>query len=314
MANGLAVRGLIAACGRLHTDMQALVNKEITHTEISTLHNEIAHLGSDIEKICKKRKANIADLAERSYRAYLWLKFFEERNWLERHMEALRRIHTLSKNSYAQQDLLIRFENSSFLFRGTKKKKVFELTIHEGFILADDGVYEEILAACFSKKRNALHKVRDFGRSAKYKLVMKQLWVHSAQSRVSTMGEQFDLQQLYDAINQQYFKGSMQAPRMVWSTRSSIRRLGYYNPDTDTISISHNLDQESVPRFVVEYVLYHELLHKKLGLKPVNARRMAHTGTFKRMEKQFERYQEAEDFIRQMGKNRKINQFSRKKS
>jgi hypothetical protein len=46
--------------------------------------------------------------------------------------------------------------------------------------------------------------------------------------------------------------------------------------------------------------MYHEMLHKKIGLKEVNGRRYAHTQAFRNAEKKFAAYQQAEDFIKKM--------------
>jgi len=139
------------------------------------------------------------------------------------------------------------------------------------------------------------------------------MWQHTAQSSVSTKGRYFDLMALFTSVNQKYFQGKMHAPRLVWSARKSVRRLGYYHPDTDTITISQCLDQAQTPRYAAEYIMYHEMLHKHLGLKRANSRRMAHTSTFKQMEKQFTYYKEAEAFITHLGKNRKNIKTSTRK-
>jgi hypothetical protein len=48
---------------------------------------------------------------------------------------------------------------------------------------------------------------------------------------------------------------------------------------------------------VVEFVLYHELLHKHHGVKLVNRNYMAHTPEFRRSEQQFYHYQQAMAWI-----------------
>ena len=127
---------------------------------------------------------------------------------------------------------------------------------------------------------------------------MQVLWQHTSQSSLSTKGHLYDLKLIFQRVNKQYFQNSMLHPRLIWSSRFALRRLGYYHPDSDTVTISCALDCQSVPPHVLEYVMYHELLHKVLGLKTVNSCRMAHTRKFKRLEKKFAQYQLAEKFIK----------------
>ena len=57
------------------------------------------------------------------------------------------------------------------------------------------------------------------------------------------------------------------------------------------------LDSNLIPQFVVEFVLYHELLHKAIGVKYINGRYMAHTTEFRRQEQQFKFILEASQFL-----------------
>jgi hypothetical protein len=62
--------------------------------------------------------------------------------------------------------------------------------------------------------------------------------------------------------------------------------------------ISLTLDDVTVPKFVVEFVLYHELLHKYHGTKWVQGRRMVHTKEFRASESQFKFYNEASKWLK----------------
>lgn len=71
-------------------------------------------------------------------------------------------------------------------------------------------------------------------------------------------------------------------------------KFGHYDFTTDEIQISPMLDTPDVPAFVVDFVMYHELLHKRFGLRWSNGRGAAHTPVFRREERRFERFNEAE--------------------
>nr|WP_242040447.1 hypothetical protein [Anabaena subtropica] len=64
--------------------------------------------------------------------------------------------------------------------------------------------------------------------------------------------------------------------------------------------ISSTLDDAKVPEFVVEFVLYHELLHKYHGTKWVQGRRMVHTQEFRTNESKFKFYNEALEWLKNL--------------
>jgi hypothetical protein len=48
-----------------------------------------------------------------------------------------------------------------------------------------------------------------------------------------------------------------------------------------------------VPPYVVEFIVYHEMLHAQLGVEEQNGRRAVHTRELRRREKLFKEYEKA---------------------
>ncbi|MBV9241513.1 MAG: M48 family metallopeptidase [Acidobacteria bacterium] len=113
----------------------------------------------------------------------------------------------------------------------------------------------------------------------------------------SSKGEIYDLDAIFDKLNRQYFRGRITKPQLTWSARKTYRILGHHDAQMDHIAISRSLDSREVPRFVVEYVVFHEMLHVKHPTKHHNGRRYNHTPAFKRDEERFLHYEEAEKWI-----------------
>lgn len=116
----------------------------------------------------------------------------------------------------------------------------------------------------------------------------------------SAQGDVYDLDALFEQLNFHYFFGLMPKPAIGWSLRVSRGILGHYDPSHHTIVLSKRLDSLDVPRFVVEYVLYHEMLHIKHPTEHRSGRRCVHTAEFKASEKQFDRFKEAKDALKRL--------------
>ena len=121
-----------------------------------------------------------------------------------------------------------------------------------------------------------------------------------------TKGEIYDLDEIFDSLNFWYFDGRLQKPTLTWSPRKSYHILGHHDSTHETISISRSLDSNIVPRFVAEYVLFHEMLHIAHPTVHHNGRRYHHTPAFKRDERRFAHYNAAEKWIEEnVGKLRR---------
>jgi predicted metal-dependent hydrolase len=66
------------------------------------------------------------------------------------------------------------------------------------------------------------------------------------------------LQRRAQALNRKYFKGKLKWTSLKWVTNQNSR-YGSCTPADGTIRISHRL--ATMPRFVLEYVIIHELAH-----------------------------------------------------
>ena len=113
-------------------------------------------------------------------------------------------------------------------------------------------------------------------------------------------GDVYDLKALFDQLNFEYFFGLMPRPAIGWSLRVSHGILGHYDPSHHTIVLSKRLDSTDVPQMVVEFVLYHEMLHIKHPTEHRSGRRCVHTPEFKASEKRFEHFKEARDALKRL--------------
>jgi hypothetical protein len=120
------------------------------------------------------------------------------------------------------------------------------------------------------------------------------------------VGTARDLGSVFDYVNSGYFEGTIRRPDMAWARESPSVRLGFYFEPLDILAVNRVMDSEKVPRFVLEFVVYHELLHGVLGTGGTPTRRLSHTKEFREMEKRFSMHAEAETWLSRLARRRPV--------
>jgi predicted metal-dependent hydrolase len=116
----------------------------------------------------------------------------------------------------------------------------------------------------------------------------------------SPRGHFYDLDAIFEELNTRFFHGLMARPRMSWSQTKTRRILGHYDPAHDAIIISRIFDHAAMPKFVLEYIVYHEMLHLKHPVKLRGSRRCVHSAEFQAEEKLFPQVAEANAVLRRL--------------
>ncbi|HEV2214963.1 MAG TPA: M48 family peptidase [Terracidiphilus sp.] len=113
-------------------------------------------------------------------------------------------------------------------------------------------------------------------------------------------GRYYNLEEVFDTLNARFFGGLLGRPQLTWSEAAAKRALGHYDATHNTIVVSRVFDRPSSPRYAIEYLLYHEMLHLKHPVKMRGSRRCVHSAAFKAEEKQFPQLQEALAFLKRL--------------
>jgi predicted metal-dependent hydrolase len=116
----------------------------------------------------------------------------------------------------------------------------------------------------------------------------------------SPRGHFYDLDAIFEELNTRFFHGLMARPRMSWSQTKTRRILGHYDPAHNAIIISRIFDHLAVPRYALEYIVYHEMLHLKHPVKLRGSRRCVHSAEFQAEEKLFPRVEDANAFLKRL--------------
>ncbi|WP_019503270.1 SprT-like domain-containing protein [Pleurocapsa sp. PCC 7319] len=258
----------------------------------------------EIDRICQQNQLTPAALTTPSRKAYAWMKFLTDRDNLKLHIQTTQRIKTLAHRAIKAQksnisEIQVTITNYNGLYKYKHNRQgTIELQLSEGFIQAEDKILEAIInTAIQGNNPQDKQLIRHFSSTEAYSDIILELDLIADLDAETPQGNYYDLEALFHLINQEYFAGEMAKPRLTWNKTLTHRKLGHYEPLRDRVVMSRTLDSDRVPQIVVELVLYHELLHKHHGAKLLNGKRMVHTPEFRRSERQFQHYQEAQQWL-----------------
>ena len=113
------------------------------------------------------------------------------------------------------------------------------------------------------------------------------------------------LQEIFRDINRRFFNDQIEIRKIGWGIRRSWGRLGHYDPTHNTITLSPVLDSPDVPRFVVDFIVYHEMLHAVFGDEKNYGFRRHHPPVFSRTERSHPDYEAVKKFIKKFCSKRK---------
>ena len=112
-------------------------------------------------------------------------------------------------------------------------------------------------------------------------------------------GRYFDLQTVFDKLKAKYFPRKLSGYTITWGRRRRLPPRDYFvfgtiQEEDRIIRIHPLLDQRFVPRWFLEYVVYHEMLHSVVPDRyDESGRRIIHHDEFNRRERKFPHYRRA---------------------
>lgn len=187
-------------------------------------------------------------------------------------------------------------DNRRTMLSVRRRDSLVEVRLHHMFLHADTAVWEALGDYLFLSDRSAATVIGRY---------IEQHRQHIRRSRprplaLATAGVHHDLSEIYSAVNARYFANSVEA-QITWgrdatqpsrAARRSIK-LGSYTSRDRLIRVHPALDAAFVPRFFVEYIVYHEMLHHVVPPTVQRGRRDLHGASFKAREREFLDYHAA---------------------
>jgi hypothetical protein len=198
-----------------------------------------------------------------------------------------RRLETLTGRTIT----LTLTENATSLISVKAAGRHLNVRLHRIFLHAGPDVLEEV-GRFLKERKGKTPLIRDYIKRHAHELPEKR----PRQERLCATGRYYDLEEIFRELNRVYFNDNVTAAITWGHKRRSVARkktLGSYSSQANIIRISPDLDRKTTPRYVVEHVVHHEMLHAYLGAKVINGRKCFHYREFRDREKAFRDYEKA---------------------
>lgn len=248
----------------------------------------------DIDRILQRKGLTPSALATPTCRAYAAMEMLSEEPLFDRAVAGLKTAKEAARDYSGE--LIISLMPMRPLWTVRRRQGRAKLKCNLGFIGSSAETWSAIVQSVTVKRTARRDQIVDQAAlSDPFQDIVGRL--NRWNTVVGSCGQVHDLEPLFAKVNATYFDGTVEAPELTWSETVTVRTFGRYEFSRDRVVISASLDHVDVPAWVVEFVLYHELLHKVHGLQRRAQRNLAHTHAFKADERKFARFEEAERFI-----------------
>jgi hypothetical protein len=189
---------------------------------------------------------------------------------------------------------LILTDNRSVLLSFKREAGGLLLRLHRMFLHAPEAVVATLARNIRKRGRAAGGEVRRFMNANLHRVKR----TPREMPPLVTGGRVHDLAVVYADVNSRHFGGRLRVPitwgRGVGRARRGGLTFGSYDPVLDLIRVHPVLDRPGVPRYFLESVVHHEMLHHVMGGVPDRAgRTVYHTRAFREAEARFPHHRDA---------------------
>jgi len=233
-----------------------------------------------------------------------WLTYFGRKDNFDRLVQALQKARGALTREIEQREafelpVVVHFRPLKGLYRVRRFHDGTLVQLPTPMICFDDEDFAT-LAMAICGDNGARRPVMERTATAAYRAIQAEL--DGPPSDQHSEGVFHDLEAAFQRVAATYFADGMAKPRLVWSRRITSCKFGHYDPVRDELMVSATLDSREVPSYVVDFVVYHELLHKKHGASWQNGRQAVHTPAFRQEERRFAEYTAAEKVIKELSR------------
>ncbi|MBW2972223.1 hypothetical protein KY359_04275 [Candidatus Woesearchaeota archaeon] len=136
------------------------------------------------------------------------------------------------------------------------------------------GLMQELMLKLFKKKKHSMH------------VDLYNSFVRNLHIAIPKDKNDPQLEESFNRVSERYFIGLVERPNLIWG-KFATTTFGSYDFKTDTITIS-SVFREMEDTKYLDYIMFHELLHKQRKFFKSGNKTYYHDKRFKRLEKVFE--------------------------
>lgn len=204
--------------------------------------------------------------------------------------------------TYAGRKLSIRInDNRSTMVSVRRSPDTTRVSLHRMFLEAPQRITQDLADFIAGKLRSLSPNIRQF---IETNLARFDYSDRIPPTQIQPFGEVYNLEALLKEINGRMFNGNLDLQITWFGSRQPRARsqvsLGFYQHTLKLVKINRVLDSNAVPPFVIQFVIYHELLHH---IHPPyideSGRNRIHNDELKQAERRFPHYEEATRWLRQ---------------
>jgi hypothetical protein len=185
-------------------------------------------------------------------------------------------------------------DNRTTMISFRRAPSALRLRLHHMFLDAPEPVVRAVADYAGRGHRRAGRVLDDFIRREQPRIRQER---DLSDERFSPVGRFFHLEEIRNRLNERFFQGGVRAcigwGRTPGRRRRKSIRLGVYDHQTREIRIHPALDHPEVPRFFVEFIVFHEMLHQLFPSSNGPGRRVHHPRAFRDRERAFPLYEAA---------------------
>lgn len=258
--------------------------------QLQQIGDTIRGYSEGIERSIERDQIVPQQLSAQARAARGWFAWLSDHRRLQQYHQATTRLQQSIADMSATagldyQQIAVQFRPIAGLYRRSSRGRQLDLLLPTAMIMLPAECLDELAANALGISR-AKKRLNSAIEAPAYQTAVADL--DRLGGRINRQRGQFhDLGTAFDRVNQRYFGGGMDAPDLYWSGRQSYRKLGHFDPFTDSIMIASTLDSADVPQAALDFVMFHELLHKQHGIDWSGDQARAHTPAFRRDEKRY---------------------------
>jgi len=185
-------------------------------------------------------------------------------------------------------------DNRSTMISFRRAPAALRLRLHHMFLDAPEPVVRAVADYAGRGQRRAGRVLDDFIRREQPRIRQER---DATDESFTPEGRYFHLEEIRDRLNERFFQGGVRATigwgRAPGRRRRRSIRLGVYDHQTREIRIHPALDHPEVPRFFVEFIVFHEMLHQLFPSSNGPGRRVHHPRGFRDRERAYPLYEAA---------------------